>query len=66
MEGDTKGWLEIDPATGEIKIKNKAVLDREMVEAFQFTVVAFEKGDEQTYVYFGYFFDPHTASLSPG
>ncbi|XP_045081951.1 cadherin-17 [Coregonus clupeaformis] len=47
MEGDTKGWLEIDPATGEIKIKNKAVLDRETVEAFHFTVVAFEKANPE-------------------
>lgn len=51
MEGDTKGWLEIDPATGEIKIKNKAVLDREAVEAFHFTVVAFEKGEEHTCIF---------------
>ncbi|KAJ8004939.1 hypothetical protein DPEC_G00141490 [Dallia pectoralis] len=43
MEGDTNGWLEIDPATGEIKIKAKSVLDREKVEALKFTVVAFEK-----------------------
>uniref|UniRef100_A0A3P8XVT0 Cadherin 17, LI cadherin (liver-intestine) n=1 Tax=Esox lucius TaxID=8010 RepID=A0A3P8XVT0_ESOLU len=45
LEGDTNGWLEIDPATGEIKLKAKAVLDREKVEAFDFNVVAFEKAN---------------------
>ncbi|KAL0985356.1 hypothetical protein UPYG_G00155880 [Umbra pygmaea] len=47
MEGDTKGWLEIDSATGEIKIKPKAKLDREMVETFEFTVVAFETANPE-------------------
>lgn len=43
MEGDTKGWLEIDGATGEIKTKEK--LDRESLESFEITVTAFEKGE---------------------
>lgn len=43
MEGDTKGWLEIDAATGEIKTKQK--LDRESLESFEITVTAFEKGE---------------------
>ncbi|TDH11809.1 hypothetical protein EPR50_G00064980 [Perca flavescens] len=41
MDGDTRGWLEIDAATGEIKTKNK--LDRETLETFEVTVTAFEK-----------------------
>ncbi|XP_042371466.1 cadherin-17-like, partial [Plectropomus leopardus] len=41
LDGDTRGWLEIDTATGEIKTKDK--LDRETVDTFEVTVVAFEK-----------------------
>ncbi|XP_034730426.1 cadherin-17 [Etheostoma cragini] len=41
MDGDTRGWLEIDAATGEIKTKDK--LDRETLETFEVTVTAFEK-----------------------
>lgn len=43
MDGDTKGWLEIDAATGEIKTKQK--LDRESLESLEITVTAFEKGE---------------------
>lgn len=46
LEGDTKSWLEIDPATGEIKTKAK--LDREVLEAFDVTVIAFEKGEKHS------------------
>lgn len=42
LDGDTKGWLDIDAATGQIKIKDK--LDRETLETFEVTVIAFEKG----------------------
>ncbi|XP_023256576.1 cadherin-17 [Seriola lalandi dorsalis] len=41
LDGDTRGWLEIDAATGEVKTKGK--LDREAVETFEVTVTAFEK-----------------------
>ncbi|KAK5862334.1 hypothetical protein PBY51_017742 [Eleginops maclovinus] len=41
LDGDSKGWLEIDAATGEIKTKDK--LDREVLESFEVTVKAFEK-----------------------
>ncbi|XP_040021999.2 cadherin-17 [Gasterosteus aculeatus] len=41
MDGDTRGWLTIDAATGEIKTKDK--LDREIQETFEVTVTAFEK-----------------------
>ncbi|XP_075965601.1 cadherin-17 [Anarhichas minor] len=41
MDGDTRGWLEINAATGEIKTKDK--LDRETLESFEVTVTAFEK-----------------------
>uniref|UniRef100_A0A3Q0RWA7 Cadherin 17, LI cadherin (liver-intestine) n=1 Tax=Amphilophus citrinellus TaxID=61819 RepID=A0A3Q0RWA7_AMPCI len=41
LDGDTEGWLEIDPATGVIKTKEN--LDREKVETFKVTVTAFEK-----------------------
>ncbi|KAG7242032.1 hypothetical protein INR49_024077 [Caranx melampygus] len=41
LDGDTRGWLQIDAATGEIKTKEK--LDRETVESFEVTVTAFEK-----------------------
>ncbi|XP_060937243.1 cadherin-17 [Limanda limanda] len=41
LEGDTRGWLEIDAATGQIKTKDK--LDKETVEAFDVTITAFEK-----------------------
>lgn len=43
LDGDTRGWLEIDAATGQIKTKDK--LDREAQETFDITVTAFEKGD---------------------
>lgn len=43
LDGDTRGWLQIDAATGEIKTKEK--LDRETVESFEVTVTAFEKGE---------------------
>lgn len=45
LDGDTKGWLEIDAATGEIKTKDK--LDRETRETFDITVIAFEKDNPQ-------------------
>ncbi|XP_071772931.1 cadherin-17 [Centroberyx gerrardi] len=45
MDGDTRGWLEIDAATGEIKTKAK--LDRETLEAFEVTVTAFEKANPE-------------------
>ncbi|XP_018541688.1 cadherin-17 [Lates calcarifer] len=41
LDGDTRGWLEIDAATGEIKTKDN--LDRETLETFEVTVTAFEK-----------------------
>uniref|UniRef100_A0A8C9WY80 Cadherin 17, LI cadherin (liver-intestine) n=1 Tax=Sander lucioperca TaxID=283035 RepID=A0A8C9WY80_SANLU len=41
LDGDTRGWLVIDAATGEIKTKDK--LDRETLETFEVTVTAFEK-----------------------
>ncbi|XP_037310909.2 cadherin-17 [Pungitius pungitius] len=41
MDGDTRGWLTIDAATGEIKTRDK--LDREIQETFEVTVTAFEK-----------------------
>lgn len=43
LEGDTQGWLDIDPATGQIKTKDK--LDRETQETFKVKVIAFEKGE---------------------
>uniref|UniRef100_A0AAQ5ZX31 Cadherin domain-containing protein n=1 Tax=Amphiprion ocellaris TaxID=80972 RepID=A0AAQ5ZX31_AMPOC len=43
LEGDSKDWLEIDADTGEIKTKQK--LDREILESFEVTVTAFEKGE---------------------
>ncbi|KAM6967481.1 cadherin-17 [Aplochiton taeniatus] len=43
LSGESRGWLEIDPASGEIKTKAK--LDREVVESLQFTVTASEKGN---------------------
>ncbi|XP_071376349.1 cadherin-17 [Centroberyx affinis] len=45
MDGDTHGWLEIDAATGEIKTKAK--MDREILEAFEVTVTAFEKANPE-------------------
>nr|XP_046254566.1 cadherin-17 [Scatophagus argus] len=45
LDGDTKGWLEIDAATGEVKTKDK--LDRETLETFEVTVTAFEKGNPE-------------------
>ncbi|XP_053744079.1 cadherin-17 [Synchiropus splendidus] len=41
MEGDSMGWLELDPASGQIKTKDK--LDREALEVFTVTITAFEK-----------------------
>lgn len=41
LDGDTQGWLEIDAATGELKTKKE--LDREAMETFEVTVIAFEK-----------------------
>ncbi|XP_062255425.1 cadherin-17 [Platichthys flesus] len=41
LEGDTRGWLEIDAATGQIRTKDK--LDKETVETFEVTITAFEK-----------------------
>lgn len=43
MDGDTRGWLQIDAATGEIRTRDK--LDRETIESFEVTVTAFEKGE---------------------
>ncbi|XP_068426574.1 cadherin-17 [Clinocottus analis] len=43
MDGDTRGWLEIDAATGVIRTKD--TLDRETLESFEVTVTAFEKGN---------------------
>lgn len=45
LDGDTRGWLEIDAATGEIKTKGK--LDREALQNYDITVTAFEKGESQ-------------------
>uniref|UniRef100_A0A3P8UQ25 Cadherin 17, LI cadherin (liver-intestine) n=1 Tax=Cynoglossus semilaevis TaxID=244447 RepID=A0A3P8UQ25_CYNSE len=41
LDGDSRGWLEIDAATGEIRTKDK--LDREALESFEVTLTAFEK-----------------------
>ncbi|XP_044213889.1 cadherin-17 [Thunnus albacares] len=41
LDGDAKGWLVIDSATGEIRTKDK--LDRETQEEFEVTITAFEK-----------------------
>ncbi|KAM6995239.1 cadherin-17 [Tautogolabrus adspersus] len=45
LDGDTRGWLEIDAATGQIKTKDK--LDRETQEAFDVTVTVFEKDNPE-------------------
>ncbi|XP_074509842.1 cadherin-17 [Sebastes fasciatus] len=45
LDGDTRGWLEIDASTGEIKTKDK--LDRETLETFDVIVTAFEKENPQ-------------------
>uniref|UniRef100_A0A673B2G8 Cadherin domain-containing protein n=1 Tax=Sphaeramia orbicularis TaxID=375764 RepID=A0A673B2G8_9TELE len=45
LDGDTEGWLEIDAATGEIKTKAK--LDRETMETFDLTVIAYEKDNPE-------------------
>ncbi|XP_019747743.1 cadherin-17 [Hippocampus comes] len=47
MEGDTKGWLELNPATGQITTKDK--LDRETLETFEVTVTAFEKDNPEKF-----------------
>uniref|UniRef100_A0A3Q3IDD3 Cadherin domain-containing protein n=2 Tax=Monopterus albus TaxID=43700 RepID=A0A3Q3IDD3_MONAL len=47
LDGDTQGWLEIDPATGQIKTKDK--LDRETLETFEVTVTAFEKENPEKF-----------------
>merc|ERR1712071_37673 len=41
MEGDERGWLEIDYATGELKIKK--ALNYEEVQQLTVKVIAFEK-----------------------
>uniref|UniRef100_A0A8C5ECI2 Cadherin domain-containing protein n=1 Tax=Gouania willdenowi TaxID=441366 RepID=A0A8C5ECI2_GOUWI len=41
LDGDSKGWLEMDANTGQIRTKDK--LDRETLETFEVTVTAFEK-----------------------
>ncbi|XP_028281315.1 cadherin-17 [Parambassis ranga] len=41
MDGDTRGWLEIDAATGQIRTKTQ--LDREIQETLDVTVTAYEK-----------------------
>ncbi|KAM4580822.1 cadherin-17 [Odontesthes bonariensis] len=46
LDGDTQGWLEIDSA-GEIKTKNR--LDREKLESFDVTVIAFEKENPEKF-----------------
>ncbi|XP_077383453.1 cadherin-17 [Festucalex cinctus] len=45
MDGDAKGWLEVDATTGEIRTKDK--LDRETLETFDVTVTAFEKDNPE-------------------
>uniref|UniRef100_A0A3Q1GEG2 Cadherin 17, LI cadherin (liver-intestine) n=1 Tax=Acanthochromis polyacanthus TaxID=80966 RepID=A0A3Q1GEG2_9TELE len=44
LEGDARDWLEINAETGEIKTKQ--TLDREILESFEVTVTAFEKGED--------------------
>ncbi|KAM9782826.1 cadherin-17 [Neosynchiropus ocellatus] len=41
MEGDSMGWLELDPASGQIKTKGK--MDREALDVLTVTITAFEK-----------------------
>lgn len=45
LDDDAQGWLEIDASTGEIKTKDS--LDREKLETFEVTVIAFEKGERR-------------------
>ncbi|XP_029307808.1 cadherin-17 [Cottoperca gobio] len=47
LDGDARGWLEINAATGEIKTKDK--LDRETLETFEVTVTAFEKENPEKF-----------------
>nr|XP_061789780.1 cadherin-17-like [Nerophis lumbriciformis] len=47
MEGDTKGWLEMDATTGKIMTKEK--LDRETLETFEVTVTAYEKDKPENF-----------------
>ncbi|KAM3613653.1 uncharacterized protein V6R79_002931 [Siganus canaliculatus] len=47
LEGDSKSWLQIDAATGEIR--TKASLDRETLETFDVTVIAFEKAHPEKF-----------------
>lgn len=42
LEGDERGWLEIDSATGELK--TKAALDYETVQDLTVKVIVSEKG----------------------
>lgn len=57
LDGDSRGWLEIDAATGEIRTKDK--LDREALESFEVTLTAFEKGEIPVFLL-------HNVVLEPG
>lgn len=52
LDGEARDWLEIDSSTGEIKTKAK--LDRETLETFEVTVIAFEKGETVELVTVGF------------